>query len=75
RLVRQDDNNYYVSQNPFAPQQIREVAKKDVLRIQKSDQSIMLSGLINNLNPDELKDLMAYLKSGGDENNPVFKKK
>ncbi|MFT4155823.1 heme-binding protein, partial [Parafilimonas sp.] len=42
RLVRQDDNNYYVSQNPFAPQQIREVAKKDVLRIQKSDQSIML---------------------------------
>lgn len=75
RLIRQDDNNYYVSQNPFAPQQIREVPKKDVLRTQKSDQSIMLPGLINNLNPDELKDLMAYLKSGGDENNPVFKKK
>ena len=28
RLIRQDDNTYYVSQNPLMPQQLREVAKK-----------------------------------------------
>ena len=75
RLIRQDDNTYYVSQNPLTPQQLREIAKKDVLKTQKSDQSIMFPGLINSLNPDELKDLMAYLKSGGDEKNAVYQKK
>lgn len=75
RLIRQDDNNYYVSQNPLMPQQLREVAKKEVTSMKRSDQSIMLGGLINSLNPDELKDLMAYLKSGGDENAPIYQKK
>jgi hypothetical protein len=35
----------------------------------------MLGGLINSLNPDELKDLMAYLKSGGDEHSAIYQKK
>jgi hypothetical protein len=33
----------------------------------------MLPGLINSLNSDELKDLMAYLKSGGNQKNEVYK--
>jgi cytochrome c1 len=33
----------------------------------------MLPGLVNSLNAEELRDLVAYLKSGGDEKNPVFK--
>jgi hypothetical protein len=57
------------------PQQLREVAKKDVSTMKRSDQSIMLSGLINSLNPDELKDLIAYLKSGGDEHSAIYQKK
>lgn len=65
RLVRQDDDTYFVSQNPFAPTQLREVLKKDVVSSRLSDRSIMLNGLINRLNPDELRDLMAFLKSGG----------
>jgi hypothetical protein len=32
----------------------------------------MLPGMINGLNPDELKDLMAFLKSGGNPNHPVY---
>lgn len=73
RLIRQDKDTYYVSQNPFAPLQLREIAKKDVASTELSKTSIMLKGLINRLNPDELRDLMAYLTSGGDENNPVYK--
>ena len=75
RLIRQDDNTYYASQNPLMPQQLKEVAKKDVVTTKRSDQSIMLGGLINSLNPDELKDLMAYLKSGGDEHSAIYQKK
>jgi hypothetical protein len=34
----------------------------------------MPPGLINALNADELKDLVAYLLSGGNANDPMFRK-
>lgn len=73
RLIREENGNYYISQNPFAPQDLREIPKKDVTRTGVSKISIMPPGLINRLNPDELKDLLAYLKSGGNKNDDVFK--
>ncbi len=73
RLVNEDKANYSISQNPFAPDQLRKVAKKDVVSKKNSTVSIMLPGLINSLNPDELKDLIAYLKSGGNQENEVYK--
>ena len=75
RLINQDKITYTIAQNPFAPQITREISKKDVLRIQMSDVSPMLSNLINNLNSKELKDLLAYLKSGGNKDDAVFTKK
>jgi hypothetical protein len=35
----------------------------------------MLPGLINGLNSEELSDLIAYLKSGGNKNHPIYTKK
>ena len=67
RLIREDNDKYYVSQNPFASQMLREISKKDVVSTKISDVSIMIPGLINRLNPEKLKDLMAYLMSGGDK--------
>jgi putative heme-binding domain-containing protein len=75
RMMNQDADNYYVSQNPFAPQTLRTVAKKDVLRTRLSETSIMLPGLINRLNGEELKDLLAYLKAGGNKQDSIFAKK
>lgn len=76
RVKSGDKDKYYISQNPFAPQQVREILKKDVSRTSISDApSIMFPRLINSLNPDELKDLMAYLKSGGNKNHEVYKQK
>ncbi len=76
RVKNQDKDKYYVSQNPFAPQAIREILKKDVARASISDApSIMFPGLINGLNAEELKDLMAYLISGGNKNHDVYKPK
>lgn len=72
RLANQDKDKYYISQNPFAPQDVKEVLRKDVLRTRVSEVSPMLPGLINRLNPEELRDLMAYLKSGGNKQDTIF---
>lgn len=73
RQLSEDKTGYTISQNPFAPDQTRKVLKKDVVSTKYSTESIMLPGLINALNPDELKDLMAYLKAGGNPDNAVYK--
>jgi putative heme-binding domain-containing protein len=73
RLTNEDDDKYYVSQNPFAPQTLREIPKKDVSSTKLSKVSLMMPGLINRLNNEELKDLLAYLMAGGNEEHEVFK--
>lgn len=74
-MVREDDNNYFISQNPFAPDILREVPKKSVARTMVSEVSPMLPGLINPLNNEELKDLLAYLVANGNKDNPIYSKK
>ena len=73
RLVSEDKGTYSISQNPFAPDELRKIPKKDVVSKKYSTVSIMLPGLINSLNPNELRDLVAYLKSGGKADNGVYK--
>lgn len=75
RLTNEDESTYYISQNPFAPQTLREIPKEEVTSTKVSDVSVMLPGLINSLNPEELKDLMAYLVSGGYANHEVYEVK
>lgn len=74
RLVNEDKVAYYVSQNPYAPETLEKVLKKNVVSKKTSNVSIMFQGLLNSLNEDEYKDLMAYLMSGGNEKNAMFAK-
>jgi cytochrome c1 len=71
-LINENRQAYFVSQNPFAPDVLREVPKKDVTTTKVSKVSLMMPGLINSLNDEELKDLMAYLMAGGRKEHPVF---
>ncbi len=73
RLVNEDKVNYSISQNPFAASELRKIPKKDVTSKRYSPESIMYPGLINSLNPEELRTLVAYLKSGGNQKNEVYK--
>ncbi len=68
KLVKEENGKYYVSQNPFAPDQLKELNKADVVSTKTADVSLMPPLLINNLNPERLRDLMAYLVSGGNKN-------
>ncbi|MCF0055468.1 c-type cytochrome [Dyadobacter sp. CY356] len=72
RQLNEDANFYYIAQNPFDSKTIRKISKKEVKSSKISQVSIMLPGLINGLNPDELRDLVAYLMSGGNKNNPIY---
>lgn len=72
RLTNEDANTFFVSQNPYEPETVIKLAKKSVASHKYSPVSIMFGNLINSLNEDELKDLMAYLMAGGNETNPIF---
>ncbi|MBD0256181.1 MAG: c-type cytochrome [Cytophagales bacterium] len=73
RLVREDKDKYYVSQNPFAPDMLEELPRKNVTATKLSKVSLMLPGLINRLNDEELRDLMAYLVSGANPQHEAYK--
>jgi len=74
RVVAEDSNRYSVMTNPFAPD---ELARPEIAKVRSRKPypiSMMPAGLANALNPDELKDLVAYLLSGGNPNDPMFAK-
>ena len=72
RLINEDDGKYFVSQNPFSPQTLREISKTDVTSTKHSTVSLMLPGLINRLNDEEIKDLIAYMVSTGNKDHEVY---
>ncbi|WP_439555663.1 c-type cytochrome [Dyadobacter sp.] len=72
RQLNEDANFYYIAQNPFDSKTVRKISKKEVASTKLSTVSVMLPGLINGLNPNELRDLVAYLMSGGNKNNPIY---
>jgi putative heme-binding domain-containing protein len=74
RVVAEDSNRYSVMTNPFAPD---ELARPEIAKVRSRKPypiSMRPAGLANALNPDELKDLVAYLLSGGNPNDPMFAK-
>lgn len=75
RLKNEDEKTYYISQNPYAPQVLKEIPKKSVTSMKTAEVSMMPPGTINVINADELKDLMAYLRSGGNKDSELFKPK
>ncbi len=72
RLINEDDGNYIISQNPYAPELTRKIPKSEVTGQHMSNVSLMPPGLINRLNADEVRDLLAYLKAGGNPENPIY---
>lgn len=73
RLINEEDGKYFVSQNPFMPQSLREVPKAEVVSTKLSKVSLMLPGLLGRLNDEEIKDIVAYLVAGGNPEHAVYK--
>ena len=74
RIVVEENGKLFVMTNPFAPNDLVAIESNEIKNKTVSKTSIMPPGLINLLNPDELLDLLAYLQSGGNPQDKVFKK-
>ena len=73
RVVVEENGKMFVMTNPFAPDELTAVPSANVKGRTPFNVSMMPPGLINTLNKDELLDLLAYLVSGGNAKDKVFK--
>ena len=71
QIVKKRDTVEIYTQNMGQPPTI--IPRDQVASIEEVETSQMPPGLINTLNPDELKDLIAYLESGGNPEADVYK--
>ncbi|TMM56181.1 c-type cytochrome [Maribacter algarum] len=75
RIKSENDGTVIVMPNPFNESYTVDVAKENISKREPSPLSPMPSGLLNRLNPKEIKDLFAYLQAGGDESHEVYSEK
>ncbi len=70
--VFDEGGELFVSANLFMPRDLTLVREADIKQQRPYPNSLMPSGLINGLNPDEVRDLIAFILAGGNRNNPMF---
>lgn len=71
RVINQTADKLMVRTDPFA-KELTEIRKADIEERMPSTVSEMPQGLINVLTPEEILDLIAYLRSGGDPSDKAF---
>ncbi|MFK7909304.1 MAG: c-type cytochrome [Akkermansiaceae bacterium] len=74
RLIYKNDKEIAIASNPFDLSAVTKKPAADVVKIEPSQQSLMPPGMIYGMNEDEVKDLIAYLVSGGNKKHEVFAK-
>jgi putative heme-binding domain-containing protein len=73
RIVTEDDSSYGLVQSGFEPLKLKTIQKADVASKTPSKLSMMPPALINSMNAEELKDLIAYFVSQGNRKHPIYK--
>ncbi len=72
RIVSRDKEGLFIAENPFAPNDIARLEQSVIEQEDTSRLSPMPTALLNSLNPDELKDLTAYLLADGKAEDSRF---
>ena len=75
RLIYKNDKEVAVAPNPFNYAEFTKAPADQVTKIEYSQTSLMPPGTIAGMNADELKDLIAYLVSGGNPKHEAFQAK
>ncbi len=73
RVTSTDDKKIIVLTDPEDATKIAEIAKEDIELLEPSPTSQMPADLLKVLNREEVLDLLAYLMSRGNPNEPMFK--
>ena len=74
RIVSDGKNEYSIVQSGLDPLKLKTVKKAGVEAKKSSKISMMPPGLVNTMNAEELKDLVAYFVSAGNSKHPVYKR-
>ncbi len=72
RIEAEDDTRVVVRAHPLI-EETTEVRKEDIVKRELSKVSKMPQGLLNVLTKEEVLDLIAYLRSGGNPDDPAFR--
>ncbi|MFT5121894.1 MAG: putative heme-binding domain-containing protein [Kiritimatiellia bacterium] len=73
RIVGDEDGEYALVQSGFEPLKLKKVKKSEVASKKGSKLSMMPPALINTMNAEELKDLVAYFVSEGNSRHPIYR--
>jgi putative heme-binding domain-containing protein len=73
RIVNLNEDHIMVNPNMFDPNQMVRVNRNEIESITHSRVSMMPDGLLNVLNEEEIKELMAFMLSRGDRNHKMFR--
>ncbi len=74
RIVSEQDGVLSVVKSGFEPNKLTKIKASAVASKKASKVSMMPPGMINGMNAEELKDLIAYFVSQGNAKHPVYKK-
>lgn len=72
RIKSETDDTVILMPNPFNDTYTFDIVKDNIDKRELSPLSPMPSGLLNRLNPKEIKDLFAYLGSGGNSAHKIY---
>lgn len=74
RIANMAGEGISVMENMLDPGRLTGINRNTIEEMAESKSSMMPNGLMDTLNLEEALDLIAYLKSGGNANDPMFKK-
>ena len=75
RVANLSGQNIMVMTNMLEPGKFTAVQRNTIEEVIPSKTSLMPEGLLNTLTRDEILDLIAYIRSGGDPGHRAFSKK
>jgi putative heme-binding domain-containing protein len=74
RIANLSGDSYKVITDLMAPGEMTQINTKDIKSSEPTKFSMMPPGLLNTLEDDDILDLLAYILSKGDKDNPLFQK-
>jgi putative heme-binding domain-containing protein len=75
RVVNLFGDSITINTDLYDPNKLVPVNRNQIASVNPSPISMMPTGLLDTLHDEEVLDLLAYLLSGGNRNNPMFVKK
>jgi putative heme-binding domain-containing protein len=72
RITNVAQQSVSISTDMLDPKKSVEIPRIEIEEQRPSDVSVMPAGLLNTLSPEEVLDLAAFLRAGGDAQNPLF---